>query len=197
MENIENIELNAAIGQDGISESRFVVIFEKLSKITRFVFFWINFATPLLFYLKEQHPKVAIFGLARNGLTLAAVPFILVRNFNGLSKKQEPKRCSKAMCSRCAARKHHPKLFSFKFCLIMLVLPCFPLYSAFRINFFFRDNQTIDLYRLFQLLGWQISVIVSVNITTFYYEQFQSHNGPLEVNSDAFEREAVVESKIV
>ncbi|WBF10856.1 hypothetical protein N7582_000073 [Saccharomyces uvarum] len=64
----------------------------------------------------------------------------------------------------------------------MLALPCFPLYSAFRINLFFKDNQTVDLYRLFQLLGWQICVIVSVNISAFYYEQFQLHNGPLKVN---------------
>ncbi|CAI4061988.1 hypothetical protein SUVZ_06G0330 [Saccharomyces uvarum] len=201
MEKTKDIEHNASLDQDEIPESRFFVILEKLSKVSCFVIFWINYATPILFYLADQYPKAATIGLVRIGLTLAAIPIILTCKFllwkNGpfkSSDRREPKRCSKVTCPTCAFRKQHPKWFEFKYLSLVLIVPGFSIYFfAFKINYFFKDNQTVDLYRLLQLLGWEIGMIFSGTIPAFCHKQVELHNGPLEVN----EKEAMPGSEMV
>ncbi|KOG99800.1 uncharacterized protein DI49_1634 [Saccharomyces eubayanus] len=76
----------------------------------------------MLFYLASQYPKAAIFGLARFGLTLVAIPLISICKFllwkyrpSKRHDRGEPKKCSKIACYICAARGQHPKWFNSMF----------------------------------------------------------------------------------
>lgn len=203
MKKTKEIEPSAIINQDEIPKSKFFLIVEKLSKITLCVCYGVDLMTPSLFYLDEKYPKVIDFMIVQSTLIFITLLILVVYLFllwkNGLLKKQnkkEPKRCSKVICSHCTARRQHPKWFKLKHLLQLLGTLTFAIYSVMKIDYFFETDQTVDLYRLSQLFGWQLSAICSSILFAFYGKQLSLHNGPLQVNDDGNEKDAMLGMRV-
>ncbi|KOG97750.1 uncharacterized protein DI49_3565 [Saccharomyces eubayanus] len=199
MKTAKEIEPSATINQDEIPKSKIFLFVEKLSTISISVCCGVDVMTPSLHYLTGKYPKVIGFMLVQSALVCMTLLINLVYLFllwrNGLLKKQnkrEPKRCSKVSCSQCNARRQYPRWFKLKHLLLSLATLTFGIYSLIKIDIFFETDQTVDLYRLSQLFGWQLSAICSFILLTFYGNQLSLHNGPLQVNDDDDEKKAVL-----
>ncbi|CAI4039676.1 SMKI09G0835 [Saccharomyces mikatae IFO 1815] len=190
------MEPSVAIDHDEISQSRYFVIVEKLSKIARIIYITDNFLIPSLYPLKEQYPKVDKIVYVQLTVDLVSIFIFITHEFllleNGTYEKRyferKSKRCSKFGCSRCNASAHHPKWFKVKHSLLCLGMFLFGVYSSIKVNNFFRTDQTVNLYRLLWLLCWQLSVIFSMKLSAFYGEQLDSHSVPLDGNDNFFGR---------
>lgn len=200
MKTAKEIEPSATINQDEIPKSKIFLFVEKLSIISIFVGSEVEFMARSLRYLTGKYPKVIIgFKLVQSALGCMTLLINLVYVFLiwrdvPLKKqnKREPKRCFKVSCSQCNARRQYPRWFKLKHLLLSLATLTFGIYSCFKIDTFFKTDQTVDLYRLSQLFGWQLSAICSFILLTFYGNQLSSHNRPLQVNDDDDEKKAVL-----
>ena len=165
MEGAREIEPNVAIDKDNILKSKFFLIVEKLSSATNIVFSAVLFMTPSLCYLEKDYPGfVGVSDTTFLILTFIDISIQMTYGFllfkNGLLKdpsKRKPKRCSRSVCSRCAARGQHPKRFKLKYSLVLLATFIFGVYSLRKINIFFKADQTVNFHRLLHLLGFQLN----------------------------------------
>ncbi|KOG98813.1 uncharacterized protein DI49_2697 [Saccharomyces eubayanus] len=205
MEEAIGIESDVAIDKDKILKSKFFLIVEKLSSAINIVFSGVLFLTPSLCYLEDEYPEfVNVSSIAFTTLTLIDIfiqmtyGFLLVKNdLLEDSFKRKPKRCLKSVCSRCAARRQDPKWFKLKYSFILLATFFFGAYSLWKINTFFKADQTVDFYRLFHLFGFQLNALLSLMVFVFYGNQLESHSGPLETDDDLLESQALLGNKMV
>ncbi|CAI4065540.1 SUVZ09G0795 [Saccharomyces uvarum] len=205
MEKAREIEPNVAIDKDKILKSKFFLFVEKLSSATNIVFSAVFFMTPSLCHLKEEYPKfVDVSDTISTTLTFICISLQVTHEFllfkNDLLEdqfKREPKKCSRSVCSRCAARGQHPKWFKLKYSLVLLATFFFGVYSLLKINTFFKADQTVDFSRLLHLFGFQLNALLSMMVFVFYANQLELHSGPLETDDDINESQALVGLKMV
>lgn len=157
--------------------------------------------TPSLYNLIEKYPKVIIFRILEMVLTLVTVLLLITLLFlywwNGHFRnknKKKPRRCSKVNCSSCAARIKHPKWFLLKYSLLTLAQFASSLYPLTEIQYFFENDQTINLCRLSQLFALQLGFITSTVLLYFFSNELSLHSGPIEEDGYANEREAMFRS---
>lgn len=149
---------------------------------------------PNLTFLGEKYPifmnypKFLCISLIVYCVTSFTCCFLLYlfrpKNDAAQSQKRSVPRCSKSSCSRCDARRAHPRWFKFKYWLLFFSIYVVSVFFIMYIQQFFARDQTINLSRLLDLSSLQISVIL-FNWTLWYYvKQYILHNGPLEADDD-------------
>ncbi|QHS74781.1 uncharacterized protein SPAR_L00920 [Saccharomyces paradoxus] len=177
------------------------IFIEKLTKVVFVVSSGVYFMTPPLYNLHEKYPKVIILKIVEMALQSVTILLLIIFFFscwkNGHFRnenKEKPKRCSKMICSSCAARRRNPKWFQLKYLLLTLLLFAFGLYPLIKIQGFFEIDQSINLYRLSQLFGWQVSWISSAVLLSFFCNELSLHSGPVEEDGYVNEKEAIFKS---
>lgn len=77
MDKTENIELSAGIDQNEIPKPRFLVILEKVSKVTRFVFFLDKFCYSIIVLYRRAVPKSCHLWIGAKWLDFGSGPIYL------------------------------------------------------------------------------------------------------------------------
>ncbi|CAI4056577.1 DUF4668 domain-containing protein SKDI_03G0705 [Saccharomyces kudriavzevii IFO 1802] len=171
---------------------------------------WVqNTLVPNLGFLGKKHPLFAkyykfviISQLVYLVIILACVFLLNLKSKKNAAqpvKKWSLQRCSKLNCSRCDARRAHPKWFKFKYWLLFLFIYFFMVFFVMCIQVFFAEDQTISLPRLLNLFGLQSRAIFATFLMTYCIKQYNFHSSVLETRGDCVddEKRLLMEEDIV
>ncbi|EHN03490.1 hypothetical protein VIN7_5850 [Saccharomyces cerevisiae x Saccharomyces kudriavzevii VIN7] len=171
---------------------------------------WVQYTlVPNLGFLGKKHPHICkvlqvcyyltigLFGDCTRLCFLAE--FEIQKNAAQPVKKWSLQRCSKLNCSRCDARRAHPKWFKFKYWLLFLFIYFFMVFFVMCIQDFFAEDQTISLPRLLNLFGLQSGASFASFLMTYCIKQYNFHSSVLETRGDCVddEKRLLMEEDIV